>query len=201
MATRIRRDFISHCMIVKLHEIDPRTQRKRFVRGIGALVRQFEKGDLAVIKFVTERFEGVLPKRAEPVVSWYHIVGAVCVCLKKSSAEIAGLVPPRVNRGDRLSTLPLYRCCAAIKMRLMLPIRDCYQPVDASRAIERYDGVAGLQQNPGGIDPTGGAPWVARASSRWIAMSRCRRGSFVVINLNLRSKLAHSLTFSSPVSR
>jgi hypothetical protein len=61
MATRIRRDFISHCMIVKLHEIDPRTQRKRFVRGIEALVRQFEKGDLAVIKFVTERFEGVLP--------------------------------------------------------------------------------------------------------------------------------------------
>ena len=157
-------------------------------------------------------------------------------------------------------------------MRLMLPFRECYQPVDAARAIERYDSVAGLQQNPGGICPTGGAPWKQRYTSVvevfWrfartlepnpflthrrshlgrsggvirhhiIAMQmiwcgtdlywRRRKGrfdrvgrrylgrwrvfradglrcplpswSFVVINLNLRSKLAHSLTVASPVS-
>jgi hypothetical protein len=61
MATRIRRDFISHCLIVKLHEIDPKTERRRFMKGIENLVKQFERGDLTVIKFVTERFEGVLP--------------------------------------------------------------------------------------------------------------------------------------------
>jgi hypothetical protein len=61
MATRIRREFISHCLIVKLHEIDPKTERRRFMKGIENLVKQFERGDLAVIKFVTERFEGVLP--------------------------------------------------------------------------------------------------------------------------------------------
>jgi hypothetical protein len=61
MATRVRRDFISHCLIVKLHESIQRQSDGRFMKGIENLVKQFERGDLAVIKFVTERFEGVLP--------------------------------------------------------------------------------------------------------------------------------------------
>jgi hypothetical protein len=61
MATRVRRNFISHCLIVTLHESIQRQSDGRFMKGIENLVKQFERGDLAVIKFVTERFEGVLP--------------------------------------------------------------------------------------------------------------------------------------------
>jgi hypothetical protein len=52
---------VSHCLIVKLHEIDPKTQRRRNERGLENLVKQFEPGDLRIISFVCERFEGRLP--------------------------------------------------------------------------------------------------------------------------------------------
>ena len=40
---------VSHCLIVKLHEIDPKTQRRRYERGLENLVKQFEAGDLRII--------------------------------------------------------------------------------------------------------------------------------------------------------
>ena len=52
---------VSHCLIVKLREIDPKTQRRRYERGLENLVKQFEAGDLRIISFVCERFEGRLP--------------------------------------------------------------------------------------------------------------------------------------------
>jgi hypothetical protein len=81
---------VSHCLIVKPHEIDPKTQRRRYERGLENLVKQFEAGDLRIISFVCERFEGRLPA------SRLHNQPAMKVFFATKEQPVPGALPESV---------------------------------------------------------------------------------------------------------
>jgi hypothetical protein len=117
MATRIRRDFVSHCLIVKLHEIDPKTERRRFMKSI---VKQFERGDLAVIKFVTERFEGVLP--IDLTISGPN-GGPVKTITATMSAEEAAAVYAATSNPQRLDRRRLFTAIYGWLYAILMAVR------------------------------------------------------------------------------